>query len=139
MKTFIDTSPFIYLIENKPAYADIIKSYFLEALTNDHEIITSVISVMEFGVVPEKKGKHELIIQFEAFLQTMNITVEIIDKSIAETASKLRARYNFLKGMDALQVAVAIEKGCDYFLTNDKKLVNISEVQILLVENMKPI
>ena len=38
--------------------------------------------------------------------------------------------------MDALQISVAIEKDCDQFLTNDKKLKKISELQILLVEDL---
>ena len=66
----------------------------------------------------------------------MNISVEEVDQKVAETAYKLRAKYDFLKGMDALQISVAIEKECDQFLTNDKKLTKISEVKILLVEDL---
>ncbi len=38
--------------------------------------------------------------------------------------------------MDALQVSVAIEKNCDQFLTNDKKLSKVSELQIIIVEDL---
>jgi predicted nucleic acid-binding protein len=136
MKTFIDTSPFIYLIENHPEFVNSVRGFFLDALTSDHELVTSVITVMELGVVPQRMGRHELIFQFEEFLQMMNISVEVIDRAVAETAYKLRAKYDFLKGMDALQISVAIEKECDQFLTNDKKLRKITEVKILLVEEL---
>ena len=136
MKTFIDTSPFIYLVENNPVFVDRIRSFFIDALNDDHGLITSVITIMEFNVMPQRKGRHELILQFEEFLHMMNISVEEIDQKVAETAYKLRAKYDFLKGMDALQISVAIEKECDQFLTNDKRLTKISEVKILLVEDL---
>jgi len=136
MKTFIDTSPFIYLVENHPEFAVRIRGFILDAITNDDELVTSVITLMEFGVMPERKGQQELIFQFVDFLQLMNISVEVIDQRVAETAYKLRAKYDFLKGMDALQVSVAIEKECDQFFTNDKKLQKISEVQIILIEDL---
>ena len=136
MKTFIDTSPFIYLVENNPVFVDRIRSFFIDALNDDHGLITSVITIMEFNVMPQRKGRHELIHQFEEFLHMMNISVEEIDQKVAETAYKLRAKYDFLKGMDALQISVAIEKECDQFLTNDKRLTKISEVKILLVEDL---
>ncbi|MBK8492958.1 MAG: PIN domain-containing protein [Saprospirales bacterium] len=95
-----------------------------------------MITLMEYGVMPEKKGRQELILQFAELLQLMNISIEVVDQQVAETAYKLRAKYDFLKGMDALQISVAIEKHCDQFLTNDKKLQKISEVKILLVEDI---
>ena len=89
MKTFIDTSPFIYLVENHPEFADQVRTFILDAVSNNEGLVTSVITLMEYGVMPEKKGRQELILQFEEFLQLMNISVETIDKSIAETAYKL--------------------------------------------------
>ncbi len=136
MKTFIDTSPFIYLVENNPEFVEKVRNFILDAVNSEHELVTSVITVMEFGVMPERKGQQELILQFENFLQLLGISVEEIDQQVARTAYKLRAKYDFLKGMDALQMSVAIEKNCDQFLTNDKKLSRVSEVQIVLVEDL---
>lgn len=136
MKTFIDTSPFIYLIENHPEFAAQVGAFILDAVSNNDELVTSVITLMEFSVLPERKGRQELILQLGELLHLMNISVEVIDRNVAETAYKLRAKYNFLKGLDALQISVAIEKECDQFLTNDKKLQNISEIEILIVEEL---
>lgn len=51
MKTFIDASPFIYLIENNPQFAAKARKFILDAATNNEELITSVITLMEFGVI----------------------------------------------------------------------------------------
>ncbi len=136
MKTFIDTSPFIYLVENHPLFAAKVRSFILDALSNENSLITSVITLMEFGVLPEKKGRSEIIINFESLLEIAGISMIEIDQKIAENAYKLRAKYGFLKGMDAIQIAVALEKKCDQFLTNDKKLSSVSEINILLVEEL---
>jgi predicted nucleic acid-binding protein len=52
MKTFIDTSPFIYLVEKHPEFADKVRSFILEAVNQNDELVTSVITLMEFGVMP---------------------------------------------------------------------------------------
>ncbi len=98
--------------------------------------MTSVITIMEYGVMPTRKEKEALIHEFDRFIQSLNIPVEIIDRGTAEFAYKLRAKYGFLRGMDALQLSVAIETGCGIFMTNDKKLKNITEIQVLIVEDL---
>lgn len=67
MKTFIDTSPFIYLIEKHPQFASKVRKFFLEAINNNEEFTTSVITVMEFGVIPERKGRRDLILNLKNF------------------------------------------------------------------------
>lgn len=136
MKTFIDTSPFIYLIENNPQFADKARKFIMDAVINNEELITSVITLMEFGVMPQKRGRQDLILKFEDFLKIMNISIEDIGQNMARKAFQLRAKYDFLKSMDALQISVALEKNCDQFLTNDKKLKKVSELQIVIIEEL---
>lgn len=136
MKTFIDTSPFIYLIENNPQFAAKTRKFIMDAVINNEELITSVITIMEFGVIPQKKGRQDLILKFEDFLKIMNISIEEIDQEMARKAFQLRAKYDFLKSMDALQISVALEKNCDQFLTNDRKLKKVSELQIVIIEEL---
>lgn len=56
------------------------------------------------------------------------------DLKISLKAAQLQASYN-LKLPDAVQIATAIITGCDSFLTNDKKLSRVSELQILVVSD----
>jgi predicted nucleic acid-binding protein len=50
-------------------------------------------------------------------------------------AASLRAQYN-LSLMDALQIAVAILSECDAFLTNDLQLRRVSDIPVLVLENL---
>ncbi len=136
MKIFIDTAPFIYLIEDNPIFVEKVKNYFVEIILNQEKLVTSVITVMEFGVMPERQGRQEAILKFREFLDLMDISVISINEQISVRAYKLRAKYSFLKGMDALQMSVALEENCEKFLTNDDKLKNITELEVILIDNL---
>ena len=134
---FIDTAPFIYLVENNLKYAGKVEQYISECFYADTDIITSVISYMEFCLVPIREKKPEVIKSFEQLLLRFNVPLEEINLSIAQRAARLRAKYIFLRGLDALQLSAAIENGCKEFLTNDFNLAPISEIKIVIVEKWK--
>lgn len=68
MKIFIDTAPFIYLIEKHPGYAVPLKKYVTELYVDGYEMITSVITYSEYGVKPQRDHKEGLIREFDEFL-----------------------------------------------------------------------
>lgn len=58
-----------------------------------------------------------------------------IDESVSTRAAELRARYN-LGLADALQFAVALEAGCDAFLTNDIALKRVTELEVIVLSEV---
>ena len=135
MKIFVDTAPFIYLIENHPKFSVKVKKAITDAIVNGDELVTSVITFMEFGVRPEKENRQDLITKFEELMERLNIDILVIDKEAGRRAYKLRAKYDFLKGMDALQLALSIKEQCSTFITNDKKLKKITEIQVKTLDD----
>ncbi|WKN41278.1 type II toxin-antitoxin system VapC family toxin [Tunicatimonas pelagia] len=134
MRVFVDTAPFIYLIENHPKYADRVADIMATSLAEGHTFITSVITILEFGVKPEKENKHEVITRFEDLLNELETEVKEIDRGIAVEAYQLRAKYQFLKGLDTIQLATAITSSCDSFVTNDTKLEKVKEITVTLID-----
>lgn len=120
MKIFVDTAPFIYLIEGHPEFADKVREYFIDRFKAGDELLTSVVTTSEFSVQPHRQQRLELIVQLNDFLERTGIEVSPITLTHGEIAAKLRGKYQSLKGMDAFQVAIAIESGCDVLLTNDR-------------------
>ncbi|MBP3710472.1 MAG: PIN domain-containing protein [Treponema sp.] len=51
-------------------------------------------------------------------------------------AAKIRAKYESIKGMDALHLASAIQNKCTIFLTNDKQLKQVTEIQCVLMDEV---
>lgn len=58
-----------------------------------------------------------------------------ITESVADRAARIRAKYTSFKGMDSLQLAVAVEDKCDTFLTNDKQLKQFDGIKVVTVED----
>ena len=116
---FLDTSPIIYLIENNPSFYSKISSYLADVIKKDTPILTSVISIAEFGVKPKRSNNLELIEDMEQMLFVLQIKVLEITIEMAEISSTLRAKYQSLKSFDALQLATAISSNCNSFVTND--------------------
>lgn len=114
---FLDTSPIIYLIENNPTFYSKMSSYLAESIRKDIPILTSVISIAEFGVRPKKINNLELITEMEQMLSVLQIKVLDITLEMAAISLSLRAKYPALKSSDA-----AISSNCKSFITNDKRL-----------------
>ncbi len=135
-KYFIDSAPFIYIIEDHPEFYTKTFDFIDKASSEDVEFYTSVLSISEFCVGPEKSERNDLIIKFEDFLNKLDFNVNVISIKIAKASAKLRAKYSFLKGMDALQIASALEMNCELFLTNYKRLKEIEELKMVLISSL---
>jgi len=98
MKIFVDTAPFIYLMENHPKFAGKIKKVITEAIVNGDTLVTSVVTYMEFGVKPERENRQEVIRKFDELLSKLNIRILVVDKEAGQKAYQMRAKYQFLKG-----------------------------------------
>ncbi len=132
-KVFIDTAPFIYLMEGSEDYFNYTQKIFEDCLSNGVSINTSTITYFEFCVKPYQLNKVDLISSLKELFSILDITVNFIDLDVADVASKLRAKYEFLKPMDALQLASAIKTNCNLFVTNDRKLKKVAEVKVLQI------
>ena len=133
---FIDTSPFIYYIEKSDLYFEKVKEWFSDCYEQEKKLVTSPITVEEYSVYHLKNRKFEYIYAFRAFLEDMEFVFNNVDFDTAFLAAQLRAKYQAIKAMDALQLASAIQSHCDVFLTNDKQLRQVQEIKVLLVDEL---
>ena len=125
-KAFFDTNIFIYALERDMEEA---KHALEEAILSD-SAVTSTITIMEYSAGIYKKTGDEGIAVFQNFIRDNYIYVCSIDSATAITAAKLKVQNPFLKSADALQLASALEEGCNVFYTNDKRLKKIEGVKL---------
>ncbi len=135
-RLFLDTAPVIYHIEGNPAYQPLTDIIFQQIQNGIPEAVTSSVTLAECLVHPYRHGDQLLIQKFRnAITRGIHTHYTGVDDS-AEQAAELRARYN-LTLTDAFQIAAALASGCDAFLTNDAMLKRVTEITILLLDDLE--
>lgn len=133
---FLDTAPVIYQVEQNPAYSALAGAVFQEIDAGRVGAVTSPVTLAECLVHPYKSAAAARLQAFTALITTgRNTQFVMIDQAIAQKAAELRARYNLLLP-DAFQAAVAIVSGCDALLTNDRGLQRVSEIKVLVLDDL---
>jgi predicted nucleic acid-binding protein len=127
----IDTSLFIYLIEEEPRYLPVILPLFEESDGGRRELITSAVTLLEVLVVPYRIGDVQLADRYELLL-TRSRGVRVVDltRDQLRAAAQLRAMTG-AKTPDALQLAAALSTRCRTFVTNDRALPAVPGLQII--------
>lgn len=133
----LDTAPFIYFVERNPAYVDLVREVVRRISLHAFSGHTSVITLTEVLVQPLRLGNTALAQRYRRFLsRSRNLSLVPISASVAERAADLRARYG-LRTPDALQIATALNVGCTAFLTNDFRLQRVTEIRVLVLDEME--
>jgi predicted nucleic acid-binding protein len=131
----VDTAPFIYLWERHPRYFSLAETLFRHLRKTEIQGITSVITLIEACVHPQRQGRLDLVQAYErALLHSRQVRTLPVDAVLACRAVALRAQYN-VHVPDALQIAAAIVAGATIFVTNDRQLVKVQELQVLLFDD----
>ncbi len=132
----VDTAPFIYYIETNPSYLSVVDPFFLAFIDEQFEIVTSTVTLTEVLTKPLKMQNFQLVQAYkEIFSNTPSFSVLSITNHIAEIAAEIRADYN-LRTPDALQIATALAFKADTFLTNDKQLKRVVEINVVTVDDV---
>jgi predicted nucleic acid-binding protein len=133
---FMDTAPIIYYIEGNNQFCQI-KDIINQIQKNNIAIFSSVITITEVLVKPISLGQMNVVNSFLNFLKNPdNIIILSVNDRIAEQAGYLRGKYPSLKTLDAIQISSAIEAKTDIFLTNDFKLKQVKEIEIVTLKDM---
>ena len=132
----VDTSPFIYLMEEHPAYLHPVAEFFSAVHAGRIVAVTSTVTLLEVLVQPFRRGADHLAGQYhQALLNANHLSCVAETGEIAEEAARLRANYN-LSTPDAIQLATAIHWGATSFLTNDSFLTSVPNLEILILDQL---
>ncbi len=133
---FIDTAPFIYYVEAHPKYGRIAKEIFDSFQAKECKAFSSVFTLTEVLPKPIQVGNEQVLKKFtELFSSGDSLSLTEITYSIAEKAGMLRGKYPWLKTIDSLQLAASLNMNAKLFITNDKPLKRINEINILILED----
>jgi len=127
---FFDTAPFVYLLDRNDTR---VRSQIERWVRAGEEFSSSCVTWAELLVHPKQSGNAQRENVYRLYInRLLDIPLVIIDERIAEKAASIRAEYRF-KIPDSFQLAAALFAGADTFYTNDKKLKEFAEMNVLLV------
>lgn len=129
----VDTPIFIYHIEGTAHLAGLAGVALDELAGGAFTGVTSVLTLMEIAVKPLQMGRPDVAEEYEVLLANYpNLVIAAIDRPTVRRAAELRAEYR-LRPADALQVAACLEQGATVFLSNDRELRRIAELQVWML------
>lgn len=127
----IDSSIFIYFIEQHPRYLPLLRPLFTKIDDGEIPAVTSALTLLETLIVPYRAGDAELAAKYEAILTNgRGLTLVPIELPVIRLAARIRATTS-LRTPDALQLATAALTNCTSFLTNDVRLRSIGGIEVL--------
>ncbi len=136
-KLGFDTAPLIYFVERNPKYVDLMREVVRRVDGGQITGYSSMVALTEVLTKPKKVGDTKTESEYrDLLLHSRNFRLILIDSAIVERAADLRARYN-LRTPDALQIAAALETGCQVFLTNDIQLKRVTELRVLILDELE--
>ncbi len=132
----LDTSIWIYHLEDHPRYLNLTHHLLFGIEYGQRTGVVSVIVLMELTVRPFQLGRPEVAQQYEAMLVHFpNLDIVDVDRDITRRAAQLRGEFG-VGAMDALQIATTLNHGATAFLTNDLALARLSEiVDVIILDN----
>jgi predicted nucleic acid-binding protein len=129
-RTGIDTSVFIYFMEEDPRFLPLIEPLFRDADEGRWELVASALTLLEVMVVPYRAGNEALAERYEQLLTRSAILLIDLSRDHLRAAAQLRATAG-MKTPDALQLAAALTAGCTTFLINDRRFPAVSGIRVL--------
>ena len=134
----LDTSIFIYWVEEHPRFASLLEPVFEAVGRGELSVVTSAITMLEVLVQPYRRGDAGLARRFETLLTaTRGVELVPVDLPLLRAAAYLRAAVR-AKTPDALQLASAMTRSCPCFLTNDSSIPKVPGMTILQLADYAP-
>jgi len=136
-RLFLDTAPVIYHVEGNATYRSRTRLVFQGLSRGDFQAVTSAMTLAESLVGPFRTGNADLAERFRRTITRGVNTRYVGVDSVVERAARLRAHYR-LRLVDSLQIAAALAAGCDALLTNDRDLRRVTEIKVLVLDELEP-
>ena len=135
-KIAIDSSCFIYHIEENRKYIELTRIIFKELLPKANlQASGSTIIITEILTKPYQLGRSDLALAYKTLIQAIpNFSMLAPNEHICDHAARIRSEYGF-KTPDAIHIATAIEENAQAIVGNDKRWQQVKEIKTIILED----
>lgn len=79
----------------------------------------------------------DVVSAFDNLVADMQMTIVPITAEVVENALYIQNQLHSLKAIDSMQLGAATVYRCDTFITNDKRLAQLNQFQIITLDQWK--
>lgn len=135
MLVYLDTCIVIYAVEGRAPFQQRAQAHIAALEAAGHRFLISDLTRAECLVHPLGRGDATLLLSYQMFFSSRNLTTRGLIPSIHDRSARIRGRYQYANGrsyglIDSLHLSTAIESACDRFLTNDLRLGHFPEIAV---------
>jgi predicted nucleic acid-binding protein len=135
-RVHLDSVVLIYFIEQNPRYETVVQPLMNAVDSGRLVAISSVVTLIEVMVQPLRLGNRSLALTYRDYLLgSRNFEVYPVDTGVAEETAAIRARNHTLRTPDAIQIATALRQRAEVFITNDKDLRGVADIDVLVLDD----
>ena len=132
----LDTVPFIYFIEEHERYFPVLQPFFESLARGEFQAITSTLTLLEVLVHPYRLGNYALADKYrEILLFSENLSMDPLTIEASNMAASIRGKYN-VRTPDAIHIATSLCCGAATFITNDKGLKSVTDMEIIVLDEI---
>jgi predicted nucleic acid-binding protein len=129
---FFDRAPLIYYIERHPLLLPAARELFQALGGGTAHGVTSVLTLVEVLTKPFRDGREDVAREYRGVLtQAVGVALLPISSEVCEQAARLRAKHQWLRTPDALQVASALQHKANIVVTNDDRWKRLTEIPVI--------
>ncbi len=134
-KIGLDSSVLIYVMETQGPLADVAATIVDSLATGQLEAVLSVIGVVEILAGPARAGDAVAFEMTADVLRDLPIRISPLDAAVAEDAAWIKGASGV--GLeDAVHLATARAAGASAFVTNDRRLRSIPNLEVVYLDDL---
>jgi predicted nucleic acid-binding protein len=135
-RVYLDTNIFIYALEAYPDFVEELIELFESLDEGNLTAVTSELTLAEVLVRPFIDGNLERQTAYQQALQSSEVLEVVpVSRDVLIEAARLRSVAN-LRLPDAIHGATACLTACETFLTNDRRLLDIPGIEVVLLSEV---
>ncbi len=132
---FFDTNLFVYWMEDHPEFAPKVEHIRQRMIERKDRLCTSALTVGELLAAPYAANNEVLASRYKALLRPPLLEVLPFTAETSDRYARIRAGRN-VRPADAIQLACAAQAGVDLFLTNDRRLSQVTVPGIQFIADL---
>jgi predicted nucleic acid-binding protein len=133
----VDTAIWISWFERNPRFESTLAGLLAGVILGEALAVVSTLAILEVLTGAYRRRDEKLADRYrELFLNTAGVVVVPLDSVIASEAARIRVRYH-ITTPDAIHLATALVSGAPAFLTTDRRLSRVREIDVKVVRPLR--